>query len=201
MGDHPSTARRVFGASNGCRQIRAYPFTPHRFWTGAREGDDPRPCRGVACRHLPAARNHRSGAGRRQEGRVGDLAKLGCVDCHGPFADGNRDDDDYPQGANLARRGDGAGSSRRSAAAGPVPGCPPSMRAPTVRACYGRPLGAKPDNRSRHRARSASTRSTLWSPICRRIVGHGKVTRENVSFITRAKRIATTSNSKRRREH
>jgi len=25
----------------------------------------------------------------------------GCADCHGPFADGNRDDDDYPQGANL----------------------------------------------------------------------------------------------------
>jgi mono/diheme cytochrome c family protein len=25
----------------------------------------------------------------------------GCVDCHGPFADGERDDDDYPMGANL----------------------------------------------------------------------------------------------------
>ena len=25
----------------------------------------------------------------------------GCADCHGPFADGDQDDDDYPRGANL----------------------------------------------------------------------------------------------------
>jgi len=25
----------------------------------------------------------------------------GCVDCHGPFADGNQDDDDFPAGADL----------------------------------------------------------------------------------------------------
>src|SRR5499433_3057515 len=25
----------------------------------------------------------------------------GCADCHGPFADGDREDDDFPVGANL----------------------------------------------------------------------------------------------------
>src|SRR5882757_4284180 len=25
----------------------------------------------------------------------------GCADCHGPFADGDREDDDFPIGANL----------------------------------------------------------------------------------------------------
>ena len=27
----------------------------------------------------------------------------GCADCHGPFADGDREDDDFPIGANLHR--------------------------------------------------------------------------------------------------
>src|SRR5262249_37371017 len=29
----------------------------------------------------------------------------GCADCHGTFADGDRDDDDFPVGANLRETG------------------------------------------------------------------------------------------------
>jgi len=70
----------------------------------------------------------------------------GCADCHGPFADGNRDDDDYPQGANLRTTRLGVADIEMTIRCGrPGTGMPSfDPGAYTDRACYGRPLGARP---------------------------------------------------------
>src|SRR5580704_15806682 len=104
----------------------------------------------------------------------------GCVDCHGPFADGNRDDDDYPQGANLRTTPlDGAGIKQTISCGRPGTGMPSfDAGAYTVRACYGRPLGAKPDNlQPTPRTLSLDEIDGLIAYLQARIVGHGKVTR------------------------
>jgi mono/diheme cytochrome c family protein len=105
----------------------------------------------------------------------------GCVDCHGPFADGERDDDDYPVGANLrTTRLDAAGIMLTIRCGRPGTGMPSFERdAYTARACYGRPLGAAPDNlQPTPRTLSLDEIDALVAYLQARIVGHGKVTRE-----------------------
>jgi len=105
----------------------------------------------------------------------------GCADCHGPFADGVRDDDDYPQGANLrTTRLDGAGIKLTISCGRPGTGMPSfDEGAYTVRACYGRPLGARPDNlQPTPRTLSLDEIDALIAYLQARIVGHGKVTRQ-----------------------
>jgi mono/diheme cytochrome c family protein len=105
----------------------------------------------------------------------------GCADCHGPFADGNRDDDDFPQGANLrTTRLDGAGLKQTISCGRPGTGMPSfDEGAYTSRACYGRPLGARPDNlQPTPRTLSLDEIDALVAYLRTRIVGHGKVTRE-----------------------
>jgi hypothetical protein len=105
----------------------------------------------------------------------------GCVDCHGPFADGNRDDDDYPLGANLrTTRLDAAGIKLTISCGRPSTGMPSfDAGAYAVRACYGRPLGAAPDNlQPTPRTLSLDEIDALVAYLGARIVGHGKVTRE-----------------------
>jgi mono/diheme cytochrome c family protein len=109
----------------------------------------------------------------------------GCVDCHGPFADGNRDDDDYPMGANLrTTRLDAAGLKLTIRCGRAGTGMPSFDRgAYTVRACYGRPLGAAPDNlQPTPRTLSLDEIDALVTYLQARIVGHGKVTREECLF-------------------
>ncbi len=53
----------------------------------------------------------------------------------------------------------------------------------TARACYGRPLGAAPDNlQPTPRPLSLDEIDALVAYLQTRIVGHGKVTREECSF-------------------
>jgi mono/diheme cytochrome c family protein len=104
----------------------------------------------------------------------------GCVDCHGPFADGNRDDDDYPQGANLrTTRLDGAGIKQTISCGRPGTGMPSfDAGAYTVRACYGRPSGARPDDlQPTPRTLGPDEIDALIAYLQARIVGQGKVTR------------------------
>jgi hypothetical protein len=104
----------------------------------------------------------------------------GCADCHGPFADGERDDDDYPVGANLrTTRLDAAGMTLTIMCGGPGTGMPAfDAGAYTAHACYGRPLGAAPDNlQPTPRALSLDEINALVVYLQARIVGHGKVTR------------------------
>src|SRR5882757_9181280 len=71
-----------------------------------------------------------------------------CADCHGPFADGNREDEDWPVGANLRTTRLDAVGLKLAISCGRVGAGMPAFDegAYTVRACYGRPLGVAPDN-------------------------------------------------------
>jgi mono/diheme cytochrome c family protein len=105
----------------------------------------------------------------------------GCVDCHGPFADGDRDDDDYPMGANLrTTRLDAAGIKLTIRCGRAGTGMPSfDGGAYTVRACYGRPSGAAPDDlQPTPRMLSLDEIDALVAYLEARVVGHGKVTRQ-----------------------
>lgn len=107
--------------------------------------------------------------------------RSGCTDCHGPFADGNRDDDDYPQGADLRTTRLDATSLEMTIRCGrPGTGMPSfDAGAYTERACYGRALGARPDNlQPTPRPLSLDEIGTLIAYLEARIVGHGRPTRE-----------------------
>jgi mono/diheme cytochrome c family protein len=71
----------------------------------------------------------------------------GCADCHGPFADGDKQRDEMPTGANLrGSRLDPKAIKQTISCGRPDTGMPSfDGGAYTVRACYGRPLGAAPD--------------------------------------------------------
>jgi mono/diheme cytochrome c family protein len=72
----------------------------------------------------------------------------GCADCHGPFANGDKQRDEMPTGANLrGSRLDRAALKQTISCGRPDTGMPSfDGGAYTVRACYGQPLGAAPDN-------------------------------------------------------
>jgi mono/diheme cytochrome c family protein len=72
----------------------------------------------------------------------------GCADCHGPFADGDKQRDEMPTGANLRGSRLEAASLKQTISCGrPDTGMPSfDGGAYTVRACYGQALGAAPDN-------------------------------------------------------
>src|SRR6516162_11882603 len=67
----------------------------------------------------------------------------GCSDCHGPFANGEKDRDEAPTGANLREsRLDGAALKETIRCGRPGTGMPSfDDGAYTVRACGGRALG------------------------------------------------------------
>ncbi len=72
----------------------------------------------------------------------------GCPDCHGPFADGDKQREEMPTGANLrGSRLDPAAIQQTIRCGRPDTGMPSfDGGAYTVRPCYGRPLGSAPDN-------------------------------------------------------
>jgi hypothetical protein len=105
----------------------------------------------------------------------------GCADCHGPFADGNPEDGDFPIGANLrTARLDGTRLTETIRCGRPGTGMPSfDEGAYSVRACSGRPLGVKPDNlQPTPRNLSLDEIDAVVAYLQARIVGHGKVTRE-----------------------
>src|SRR5262249_25868628 len=71
----------------------------------------------------------------------------GCADCHGPFADGDRDDDDFPIGANLRTTKLDATGLRVAIRCGRAGAGMPAFEegAYTIHSCYGRPLSSAPD--------------------------------------------------------
>jgi mono/diheme cytochrome c family protein len=104
-----------------------------------------------------------------------------CADCHGPFADGNREDEDWPVGANLrTTRLDSAGLKLAISCGRAGAGMPAfDEGAYTARACYGRPLGAAPDNlHPSGRKLSTDEIDTVIAYLQARIIGRGQITRE-----------------------
>src|SRR5882762_6416258 len=75
--------------------------------------------------------------------------KSGCAECHGSFADGEKQRDEAPTGANLrTTRLDTAALKVVISCGKPGGAGMPSFDegAYTVRPCYGRPLGAEPND-------------------------------------------------------
>jgi hypothetical protein len=103
----------------------------------------------------------------------------GCSNCHGSFADGNPEDGDYPVGANLrTTRLDTAGLKQTISCGRPGTGMPSfDEGAYKVRACYGHPLGAAPDNlQPTPRTLRLDEIDALIAYLQARIIGHGKIT-------------------------
>jgi len=105
----------------------------------------------------------------------------GCADCHGPFADGDREDDDFPIGVNLrTTRLDPAALKMTIRCGRPGTGLPSfDEGAYATRECYGRPLGARPDNlQPTPSMLTLDEIDFVIAYLQARIIGRGKITRE-----------------------
>jgi hypothetical protein len=109
----------------------------------------------------------------------------GCPDCHGPFADGDKQRDEMPTGANLrGSRLDAAAIKQTISCGRPDTGMPSfDGGAYTVRACYGQPLGNAPDNL--YPAPRTLTPAEIDSVIIylqARVLGRRQITKEDCLF-------------------
>jgi mono/diheme cytochrome c family protein len=105
----------------------------------------------------------------------------GCADCHGKFADGNPDDDDFPIGADLRTTRLGTAALRQTITCGrPGTGMPSfDEGAYVVSGCYGQRPGSRPsDLQPTPRMLSQEEVDEVVEYLQARIIGRGKVTRE-----------------------
>lgn len=106
----------------------------------------------------------------------------GCADCHGSFANGEKQRDEAPTGANLrTARLDPAELKVVISCGKPGGSGMPAFDegAYKVRACYGRPLGAPPDNL--YPAGVTLTPAQIDDVIAylqARIIGRGRITKQ-----------------------
>jgi mono/diheme cytochrome c family protein len=109
----------------------------------------------------------------------------GCADCHGAFADGDKERDEAPTGANLRTSRLDAAALRQTISCGRPGADMPSFDegAYTARACAGRPLGAAPDNLyPAPRKLSPADIDTLITYLQARVIGRGRITRDECLF-------------------
>jgi len=105
----------------------------------------------------------------------------GCADCHGPFADGDREDDDFPIGANLRTTKLESAALKMTIGCGRAGTGMPSFddEAYTARECYGRPQGSRPGNlQPTPRTLTLDEIDLVIAYLQARIIGRGKITRE-----------------------
>ena len=105
----------------------------------------------------------------------------GCADCHGKFADGNPDDDDFPTGADLRTTRLDTAALRQTITCGrPRTGMPSfDEGAYVVRDCYGQRPGTRPgDLQPTPRMLSAEEIDDVIKYLQARIIGRGKISRE-----------------------
>src|SRR5262249_246823 len=108
--------------------------------------------------------------------------KTGCADCHGSFANGEKQRDEAPTGANLRTARLDAPELKAVISCGKPGGTGmPAFDegAYKVRACYGRPLGAPPDNL--YPAGVTLTPAEIDAVIAylqARIIGRGRITKQ-----------------------
>ena len=109
----------------------------------------------------------------------------GCADCHGPFANGDKQRDEMPTGANLrGSRLDGAALKQTISCGRPGADMPSfDEGAYTARQCAGRPLGPAPDNLYPASSKlSPADIDTLITYLQARVIGRGKITRDECLF-------------------
>src|SRR5213592_733484 len=108
--------------------------------------------------------------------------KSGCAECHGSFADGEKQRDESPTGSNLrTARLDTAALKLVISCGRPGGAGMPAFDegAYKVRPCYGRPLGPPPDNL--YPAGTTLTPEQIDAVIAylqARIIGRGRITKE-----------------------
>jgi Cytochrome C oxidase, cbb3-type, subunit III len=105
----------------------------------------------------------------------------GCADCHGPFADGDREDDDFPIGANLRTTKLDPAALKMTIRCGRAGTGMPSFdeEAYTTRECYGRPQANRPGNlQPTPRTLTLDEIDAVIAYLQERIIGRGKITRE-----------------------
>jgi mono/diheme cytochrome c family protein len=106
----------------------------------------------------------------------------GCAECHGSFANGDKQRDESPTGANLrTARLDTAALKLVISCGRPGGSGMPAFDegAYTVRACYGRPLGAPPDNLYPSGVTiSPDQIDAVIAYLQARIIGRGPITKE-----------------------
>ncbi len=106
----------------------------------------------------------------------------GCAECHGSFADGDKQRDEAPTGANLrTARLDAAELKLVISCGRPGGAGMPAFDegAYTVRACYGRALGPPPDNL--YPTGTTLTPDQIDAVIAylqARIIGRGRITKD-----------------------
>ena len=105
----------------------------------------------------------------------------GCADCHGPFANGDKERDEAPTGADIrTSRLDAAALKLTISCGRPGGAGMPAFDegAYKVRACYDRPLGPPPDNLyPTPRALTAEQIDAVVAYLQARVVGRGRITR------------------------
>ncbi len=109
----------------------------------------------------------------------------GCSDCHGPFADGDKQRDEAPTGANLRRtRIDDATIAETIRCGRPGAGMPSfGEDAYTPRGCYGQPAGPVPDDLyPGSRKLSAQEIADVVTYLRARIVGRRAVTPQECAY-------------------
>jgi len=105
----------------------------------------------------------------------------GCPDCHGSFADGDKQRDESPTGANLRTSRLDAAMLKETISCGRLGADMPAFDegAYKVRPCYGRPLGPAPDNLyPTPRALSPADIDLVIAYLQARIIGRGRITRD-----------------------
>jgi mono/diheme cytochrome c family protein len=105
----------------------------------------------------------------------------GCADCHGPFADGDREDDDFPIGANLRTTKLEAAALKTTIRCGRAGTGMPAFEdgAYVTNSCYGRPLGSAPENlEPSSRKLTADEIDAVIAYLQARIIGRGRITRQ-----------------------
>src|SRR5215831_1710430 len=105
----------------------------------------------------------------------------GCADCHGPFADGDREDDDFPVGANLRTTRIESPALKMTIRCGrPGTGMPAFEEGAYItNSCYGRPLGSAPENlEPSSRKLTADEIDAVMAYLQARIIGRGRITRQ-----------------------
>ena len=92
----------------------------------------------------------------------------GCSECHGAFANGEKERDEAPTGANLRQtRLDDATIAETIRCGRPTTGMPSfGADAYKERGCYGQPAGAPPDDLYPTGVTLMRHRSATSSPIC-----------------------------------
>jgi Cytochrome c len=105
----------------------------------------------------------------------------GCADCHGPFANGDKERDEAPTGADIrTSRLDAAALKLTISCGRPGGAGMPAFDegAYKVRPCYNRPLGPPPDDLyPTPRTLTPEQIETVVAYLQARIVGRGRITR------------------------